>query len=315
MSKVFIVVFLIFGTVVGSGFASGKEIFVYFTRFGQLSFLYILLACLLFFLIFYFFLTKGERVLKKFDKLPFLTPLMLFVSLTFCASMFAGIKNLFFYFPVWLYYVLFLILLACCIFVTFKGIKGLEKINLFLMPITMIVFIVVLGFGLASSSVISYQTTSWAGVLYCPLYVALNTCMEGIIISKAGMNLSKKQAFWASLLSSGLIFVFLFVGNLVLIKNGDMLDSAMPFLSIAGKNVFVFMLCYCVILIGCFTTLISLCYTLKIAFQKVLKNNVAATLVAVLLPLCISILGFSQIVSFLYPIASVLGVFMLFFLI
>ncbi len=314
MLQVFAVVFLIFGTVVGSGFASGKEIFVYFSRFGTISFLYVFIACTLFFFIFYFFLTRGERVLKKVEKTPFLTPLMLFVALTFCSSMFAGIKNLFSYFPSWLYFLLLGVLVLCCVFVTLKGIRGLEKINLFLMPITVIVFIVVLGFGLASSSVISYQTTSLAGALYCPLYVALNTCMEAIIISKVGLKMSKKQALWASLLSSGLIFVFLFIGNLVLIRNGNVLESAMPFLSLASKNAVVFVMCYAVILVGCFTTLISLCYTLKIAFEKVLKNNLAASLVAVLLPLCISALGFSQIVSFLYPIASVLGVFMLVFL-
>ena len=154
-------------------------------------------------------------------------------------------------------------------------------------------------------------TSAWAGALYCPLYVVLNTCMSGLIISKSGKGLSKKQILLSSALATILLLIFLFLGNFVLQKNGEAVISEMPFLSIAGKSKLAFALCYVVILVGCFTTLISLCFTLKNSFDGVLKDQSFSCVLAVMLPFAISSLGFSKIVSLLYPICSVLGILIL----
>lgn len=313
MSKVFLIVFLIFGTVVGSGFSSGKEIMVFFSRFGVLSYLYILLAGFLFFLLFYFFLSCGDVFSKLLNKFKWLNFVTIFISIVFCSSMFAGIKSLLFYFPAWLYYILIAVLLVVCVFVTFKGINGLEKINLFLMPTASIIFVAVLIYGLTVSSDFSFSTNSWAGFLYSPLYVALNTSMSGFIISKAGGSLNKKQTFLASLFSTLLLLTFLLLGNFVLQRNSESFVSDMPFLYIVRDNPVFFTLAYFMIFAGCFTTLISLCFTLKTSFENIFKNKYVCNFSAVFLPFLISGLGFSQIISLLYPICSVLGILILLF--
>ncbi|MGN1201357.1 MAG: hypothetical protein ACI4R8_03785 [Candidatus Caccovivens sp.] len=313
MSKVLSLVFLIFGTVVGSGFSSGKEIMVFFARFGPMSYFYILMAGLLFFFIFYFFLIYGKKVSDNLDKSKWLSYLSGFMSLVFCSSMFAGIKSLFGYFPDWIYYLLMISLVVICVFVTFRGIRGLERINLILMPVTSVIFLAVLFFGMSIKSNFACQANSWAGILYCPLYVVLNTSTSGFVIAKAGDNLSKKQTVLVSLFSTFLLVLFLMLGNFVLQQNSESFLSDMPFLYIASNNPVVFCLAFVVILVGCFTTLISLMFTLKNAFKPTLKSDKISTLLAVFLPLFISGLGFSQIVSFLYPICSVLGVLILLF--
>ena len=68
MSKVFLIVFVIFGTVVGSGFSSGKEIMIFFSRLGVLSYLYILLAGFGFFWLFLFFLNLWTKSFEKSGK-------------------------------------------------------------------------------------------------------------------------------------------------------------------------------------------------------------------------------------------------------
>lgn len=306
MSKVLIAVFLIFGTVVGSGFSSGKEIFVFFGRFGKLSFLFILLACVCFFFVFRFFLLHGKNIQNTLKKYKVLRLLVLLVSLVFCASMFAGITNLFSYFGNFQIVLVSLLLLAC-VLVTARGFSSLEKINLFLMPACAVLFFVVL-LCLPKSNTNFEILNSWVGLLYAPLYVALNTCMSAVVISK--INLKKKQANLVSLLSCFLIAIFLFFGNFVLQNNGDAFFSEMPFLALAQTNPLTFCLEFVVILVGCFTTLISLCFNIKNFF-----SGRFATLFAVFLPFAISSLGFSQIVSFLYPLCSVLGVFLLLFFI
>ncbi len=312
MFKVFLVVFLIFGTVVGSGFSSGKEIMVFFSRFGGMSYVYISLAGVLFFALFYFFLSRGKKISATFEKYKFLNLIVVFISLIFCSSMFAGIKNLFSYFPNWAEHLAILLLILMTIFVTLHGISGLEKANFLLMPLTSVLFFVVLLFEIFSSSKnMMLGTSAWAGALYCPLYVALNTCMSGLIICKSGEALSKRQKLLASALATGLLLCFLFLGNFVLQKNGEFVISEMPFLAIAAKNPWTFAISYFVILVGCFTTLISLCFTLKSSFDRILKDKVFSAVLAVMIPFAISSLGFSQIVSLLYPICSVLGILIL----
>lgn len=284
---------------------------VFFSRFGVLSYLYIILAGFLFFLLFYFFLTHGKKIAKFLERTKLLNFVIAFISLIFCASMFAGIKSLFEYFPTWLYILSVVLLVLGCVVITLKGIKGFERLNLILMPATSIVFLVVLFYALSISSNFSISTSSWAGFLYSPLYVALNTSMSGLVIAKVGEGLSKKQTFFASLFSVLLLLVFLLLGNFVLQRNSESYISEMPFLYLMRDNSFMFVLAYIVVLVGCFTTLISQCLTLKSFFENLVKNQFCVSLVSVLIPFFISALGFSQIISFLYPICSVLGIFVL----
>lgn len=311
MAKVFAVVFVIFGTVVGSGFSSGKEIMIYFSRFGNWSYLYIILACVLFFLLFKIFLQKGQAVVQKYENNKIFIAVSTIISIVFCASMFAGIESLFSHFSQTSYAILIAIMLLCTIFVVKNGVSGLEKANVILMPLATIVFLVVLIFASFSSSETYPTVSSWAGALYSLFYVALNASISGVVISKLGQNMTKKQTFFASLFSCSLILIFLLLGNFALLKNSSSFYCDMPFLELVSQSKTLYILDFTVILIGCFTTLISLAFTLKDSFDKFIKNKTLSTLSAVILPFLISGLGFSQIVSFLYPICSVFGILIL----
>jgi len=300
------VVFVIFGTVVGSGFASGKEIMVFFSRFGAMSYLYIVLAGLFFFFIFLFFLTFGRKIVKHYENSFILQSISFFISLIFCSSMFAGINNLFSYFPKTVSILLLISLVVFCFISTFKGL---------LMPITSILFLAMLIYCSTRTSSFNITVSPFAGVLYSPLYVALNTCMSGVIISKIGEGLNKKQTILTCLFSTLLLLIFLFLGNFVLLSNGESFFSEMPFLFLTSENSLMFAVSYFVILSGCLTTLISLCYTIKTTMDKIIKNQFFSTGSSIFLPMGISVLGFSQIVSLVYPFCSVLGIFMLLYLI
>ncbi|MDE6583527.1 MAG: hypothetical protein K2K31_02635, partial [Clostridia bacterium] len=276
---------------------------------------YIFLAGILFFLLFYFFLRFGEKVTQKVEQIKIINWIILFISIIFCASMFAGIKNLFAYFPNWLYITLLVALLVLTFCLTVKGIGGLEKLNMILMPIASVVFFGVLIYGATMSSGYKVETTPFAGLLYSPLYVALNTSISGLLIAKVGKGLSKKQTFLSSLFSTIIILIFLFLGNFVLRQNPLVYASEMPFLSLMSSNKVMFVLIYLVLFAGCFTTLMSLCITLKISFEKFVSDQKFSSVLSVFVPCILSSIGFSQIVSLFYPIASVLGIFILLFVI
>ncbi len=315
MAKVFVAVLVLFGAVLGSGFASGKEIVVFFSRFGNLSFLYIFLAAFLFFLLFYFFLKNAEKIAIIVEKSKIIKTLTFFVSLIFCASMFAGLKNLFSHFPTFWSVFSVTAVVIICIFFTLKGFRGLEKINIFLMPFTMLAFFVVLVFCAGRNESFNYSVGASAGLLYSPLYVALNTCMSGLVLCKVAKNLNKKQVVSTCVFASFLIFFFLIFANIVLLKNGLSFFDEMPFLFLSKTNSFVFSLEFIVVFCGCLTTLLSLCFNLCSTMNYAFKNTKISAVFACLLPFALSSLGFSQIVSFLYPICSVFGIFMIFYLV
>lgn len=313
MNKVWTTVFLIFGTIVGSGFSSGKEIFVFFSRFGFLSYLYIFFASVLFFLLFYLFLRKGQRIFERFEKSKFVTIILIFISIVFTSSMFAGLKSLFSFSSSFLYVFLCAVLLSLVLFITLKGMKTLERFTALIMPICAFIFLGVLFFLIFEKSNLTYQKNSVFGVLYAPLYVALNFSTSTFIIAKAGRDLSKKQCFLASLFSSLLLFSFLMLGNFVLNMHPESFYAEMPFLFLCQGNSFFFFLAYLVIFIGCLTTLLSLCVTLNESLKAIFKNEVLTLSFSIFLPFLISECGFSYIVSYLYPSASVLAIFLLLF--
>lgn len=315
MKKVWLTVFLIFGTVVGSGFSSGKEIFVFFSRFGPMSYFYIFVACFIFFVLFYLFLSKGRFVVDKMLKIKYINIIIIFISMVFCASMFAGLKSLFSISNNWLYSVLCGALLIFTTVVTLKGVRGLEKVNIYLMPVAGVIFLAVLLFASFQTGNLEVETNSLIGGLYCPLYVALNLSTASIIISRAGEELTKKQTFFSSLFSAVLLFLFLILGNFVLRKNAESFYSDMPFLAICKENQLFYYLCYIVILAGCLTTLLSLCVTLFSSIKEMAKSKFVSVTLSVFLPFIISEIGFSYIVAHLYPLASVIGLFLLLFFI
>ena len=308
MKKVWTTVFLLFGTIVGSGFSSGKEILVFFSRFGELSYLYIVIACVLFFLLFYLFLSKGKFVIEKLEKLKIVNMILIFISIVFTASMFAGLKSLFMFSNSALYIILCAILLSFTILITLRGMKALEKVTLILMPICVFIFLSVLIYICFQNSEFAIQTKSPFGYFYCPLYVALNFSTSTFIVSKAGRDLNKKQTFLVSLFSALLLLAFLLFANFALRTHSLSHFADMPFLFLCKDNLFFFILCYSVILIGCVTTLFSLCLTIKSSVDGMFNGEALGIIVAIFLPFLISELGFSEIVSNLYPLASVLGV-------
>lgn len=309
-----VTVCLIFGTIFGAGFSSGNEIVVFFSRFGNLSYLYIILSSVMIFFVVYFFLRNGERLTDTIEKSKLLNIMVLGISVVFSASMYAGIEGLLGYLPQAPHLFLTICMFVFCLIVTIRGLGGLERANAFLVPILSAAFLIVLSFGSQEKS--SFQMTNdfgFLGLLYSPLYVALNTCMSVFVLAKRGQILNKKQTFLSSLFSAFLVLFFLLMGNFVLQKNPESFVSEMPFLYIIGKNFWLFMLEFFVILIGCFTTLISLCFTLKNSFIKNVKNDLLSIFSSVFLPYIIGFLGFSQIISFLYPICSVFGIFIVLF--
>lgn len=307
--KVFSAVLVIVGTVIGSGFMSGKEIVVFFSRFGWISFPCILIAFLLFWALFNFFLKNGDKAEEKLKKSKFSNIINFLICTILSSAMIAGCIELLSGLSLILKIVIMSAILIYCFVIIQKGLGSLEKANFVLVPIMIVVLLSGLAFAQHSSSgQFDNGFSSW-GIFYCLLYVLLNTSNSCIVLAKIGRGLNEKQKARVSLISALALFVILLFANLVLLQNKDVFSQDMPLLFLFDRPWSFVM--QAVILLGCVTTLFSLVFASSGSVRGLCRNNIFIGVISVILPLCISASGFGNIVSFLYPLTSVLAVFLL----
>ena len=194
MKKSLLASLTIIGTVIGSGFISGKEIFVFFSKFGIISFPCIFLASILFFLFFKFMLNHGQDALERIKKSKFSFVLNFILCLIFSAAMFAGIVNLLQFDKKWINFLIFFAILLLCLLVYKFGISGLSKINMVFVPIMVIVFIIIL---LPKISLKSFENMKnsllVSPIFYSLLYVFLNTANSGVMLAQLSKDMTKSK--------------------------------------------------------------------------------------------------------------------------
>ena len=277
-------VFSIVGVVFGSGFISGKEIVVYFSKFGYISLPLLLIVLALFFIVFKILLEIGDRVYARLknNKISFLINII--SSIIFAAAMFGADRNLLNFDNFYIKIVGFLIIFALCLLIFKKGIKSLNKLNLFLIPFSILIFVCLLAKKMDFSSSLFTGSSQGAAPFYSLLYVALNLSTGAVLIASLGRVLTKKQKAQASFLSALVLCLVLLIANVVLLQNPYAFSAQMPLLSLfKGQEKIILNI---IVLIGCNTTLLT----------------------SIIVPYFCSFLGFGFIVTYLYPLASTLGV-------
>ena len=309
--KVFSAILVIIGTVIGSGFMSGKEIVVFFSRFGVFSFPCIVIAFFLFWLLFNFFLKNGDKADEKLKNSKFSNVINFLICTILSSAMIAGCTELLSPLPALIRFFVLGVILFFCFFIIKKGLGGLEKANFLLVPVMVIVLIIGLICATNFSNMQISMSTSFSswGVFYCLLYVLLNTSNSCIVLAKLGKGLNKSQKARVSFLSALALFVILLFANLVLLQNKDVFSQDMPLLSLFDRPWSIVM--QAMILLGCVTTLFSLVFASSGSVRGLCRNNFFIGVTSVILPLAISAGGFGNIVSLLYPLTSVLAVFLL----
>lgn len=296
-------VFLLLGTVIGAGFASGREVFMFFGTFNLKCAFCILLCGVCFFLVCYMFLNCRERaefsVFFRSKLGSVFNFLMIFIMIISVSALTAAIStsiNVF----------VSLFSLAVCLFVVFRGIDWLKAVNLVLVPVIVVVLFIV-----SFSSVFSGETflsLTKPFVYNAFLYVGMNIFLASEVLVDASENLTKKQKFWSAFLSSLLFVLILFVLTLGFSYGKITKKEEMPILFLAGKMGSVFLRIYVFVLwAGIFTTLISIVYSMNKKLEKTFGFKKGTTVILCLAAFGLSFFGFGNIVNVFYPLEGVAG--------
>lgn len=299
----------IVGTIIGCGFLSGKELVVFFSRFGCWSYLGIFCLLFFFYSVFKFLLGLKSHVVEKISSSRLFLIFNSSVCVIFSAAMFASLKeSLDLFLPIKIF--VFILIFFLCSLILKKGLKVFGKINNFLVPIMMLIFVILLALNFDFDLSFPKTNLPFPAIFYSLLYCVLNASNSSVVIASLGQKLSEKEKARVAFFAAFVLVLILFFANSVLLENQDSLNAVMPFLSIFPswqKAVLKF-----VIILGSLTTLFSLVYNFHISLSK--KSKISAYFFSIVLPFALSFIGFGNIVAFLEPIASVLSLLVLGFL-
>lgn len=312
-------IFLILGSIIGAGFASGKEIEVFFSNAGIISFFVIFVS-----MIFLFFVLKNlitfSNNLKSFNishinKLLFkksskFFDIFLIAGLfVFLVAMIAGLNSIGkvifsnINFPV-----LTIISLFFVMFISILGIDAIKKVNLVLMPVVVLMIIVVSVFGIKSNPIQpenNFQISNiFSALKYLFLglsYISYNIVFSCSLIFEKSKNFSKKQNIANSIALTLILVLLISFVNLAML--GFKINVDLPLLAIAfSKNSvtgYIFAVCLW------FSILTSLISNLYIILNSFKTNKLLMSSIVLTLSFALSFFGFSTLINFIYPLQGV----------
>lgn len=333
MKNVFKIVFVIIGTLIGAGFASGQEIYVFFFSYGIEGFIGIIISSVVMGVLIYKtlgiinkyninsykdlldILIKNKKENKYFN---FKNIINLIINISILVTFFIMIAGFGAYFEqqFGINSLVGSSILAILNFVIFlTSVKGVIKANELLVPM-LIVFLVIIGFiNIIDINIVKLgnyiiRTNQSNYILSAIIYASYNSILliPVLITLKKYIN-TKKQILFISLISTIIVILLATIIFLILIRvDVDITKLEMPAVYVVS-NIFKFLeVIYGFIILGSiFTTSISLGTSF---LQNVSKNKKSYTQIATIMcitSVLISKIGFSNLINLLYPIFGYLG--------
>lgn len=312
----FNIIFLLIGTMIGAGFASGKEIFIFFGKYGYLGILGIIISSLLFYIVInstlkYIFNNKiysyNDFINTLFGKklsifiLSFVNIFLLLSFYIMVAGFSAFLKQEFNISTILgsstVAFLLFVILV--------NNSNGILKLNKILIPFLILIFLYLFLYSFKySNSNISYYTNS-SFILDAILYTSYNSITTIPIIISFSKNIkSKKSIKYISIITT-IIFVVLalIIFSLLQKISIDISLIEIPIMYLSNQFGILKYLYGFSIMIAIFTSAVSSGY----GFLENTTNTSIKSFVLCIFSIPFSYVGFSRLVELFYPIFGYLG--------
>lgn len=327
MKKILKAVFVIIGTLIGAGFASGQEIYIFFYQYGVNGILGIIISSVLLGFVIYKVLhickenevTNYKSFLKKLIKQEkyleiFNTIMNIFILITFYI-MIAGFGA---YFEQQFgihSFIGSIILALICYFVFLKNVSGLIKVSQYMVPLLIGSLFIIGIFVIDSENILEIshyvsENTSWKWILDSVLYGSYNTILLiPVLIALRNLVNNKKESGMISILTTILIMVLSFIVYFILTKvDVDIKNLEMPSVYVASKISPIFEYIYgFIILTSILTTSISLGTSLLENIAHSRKKYKQYAILICVSAVFVSNIGFSNLVNLLYPIFGYIG--------
>lgn len=321
------IIFVIIGTLIGAGFASGREIYLFFMKYGENGKIGILLTGFITGIIIYkvLIIVKTyeinnynkllERINWKHEKINKVINLIvnsfLLISFYIMIAGFSAYIGQTYRIPIYISSIFFV---TICYIIFKKSIQGVIKANEILVPI-LVILIAYLGtknmqyiFEQSKESAVIVKQNGW--IMASILYASYNSIiLIPVLTSLRNYIYSKKQIIKISIISSIIIIVLaIFIYGLLLRGEFFVSELEMPLIEITIQFGKIFKYIYgFVIIASIFTSAVSTGYSFLQNVTKTKKSYDIVLLIMCLTGIAVSNIGFSNLVETLYPLFGILG--------
>lgn len=328
--------FVIIGTIIGAGFASGQEIYTFFNIYGLKGLVGIFVSCLLMGIVIYKTLKISMELKSKEyeDFVKLIIPqkwqsnkILIFtinniINIFLLISFFIMISGFASYFfqefnAPKIYGGIIIAILSLITFL--KDIKGIVKINTYLIPI-LILLVILLGAKQINCGKLDFyniQTNSIKWILSSVLYASYNSIiLIPILINIKNMVKSKKQVQQISIIvTTVMIILSTIIYLLIQVFIKEVSGIEIPIVYIAGLlgNIYKYLYGF-VILVAIFTSAISAGYSFLANCSKTKKGYTYLAIIICIASMLVSKLSFSGLINLLYPIFGYLGIIQIIFI-
>lgn len=325
------VTFVIIGTIIGAGFASGQEIYLFFNRYGNMGLFGMIISCMLTGLIIYavFNILKNAQIhnysefldnINSNKAINKITQIMIqiFLLISFYI-MVAGVCAYFkqeFKISI---YISAIIMAVLCYIIFINNTKALISINVILIPF-LIIFILYIGIKNISFDMEFFKNNIWVensfGWIFSSiLYASYNSIILIPILIQMKNYIDKHSKIKVISVFCGLILLGIGICLFSLLSNGDknIATLELPMMQVIKQFGSIYLAIYgIIIVIAIFTSAISAGYGFLKNITCTNKKNKKIAAIMCISSVIISPLGFSNLVKILYPFFGVLGLIQVF---
>lgn len=318
------------GTLIGAGFASGQELYQFFTRFGFLGLIGISIAGCLFAVVGYIVLSiarnnkdiDSEKIILPFRSKPIEIILSIFLGhflFGIIVVMLAGAGALLqetYELSPWIGSTFMMVIVFLTVL---SGKSGIIKSFKLAVPFLIFGMLAVIIFALMNSDWknISSEPTDSAGswVISTILFVSYNMILATSVLVPLGKGLkTRSTALKGAIIGGVTLGVIGFLVVLVIILNSSQLKGVeVPIVHLASRLSGRIGRSYSIILlVGIYTTAVGCIFALEQKLKDKIRFDIRIFLLIIMSgALFLSNIGFSNLISVIYPISGYIGLLML----
>ena len=321
-------IFSIIGTLIGAGFASGQEMYLFFYKYGLNGILGLILCSTLISLVIYktFLIIHTKQITNyngflkevfysnKLNKASnIIVNAFLLITFYIMISGFGAYFQQQFNIPS---IIGAIILASLCFIVLIKDIEGVKNVNSIVVPVLILVILIIGSTSIKNifsrSSVVEFVSTNklkWIleAIVYCSYNMIL---VIPVLVNLGKFIKSKRQIKVVSIISGVIVFalaisIFFILSNI----NADYSKIEMPAVFVIDNNFPQFSGIYgIVILLSIFSTAISIGISFLKNITKDKKSYPQIVAIMCISGVLISNFGFSNLVKMLFPVFGYLGI-------
>ncbi len=327
-------VFVIIGTLIGAGFASGQEIYLFFFSYGIKGLIGIFISSILIGITIY----KSLILINKYNIRTYIDFLNIFIK-TRKQKCYFNIKNIINIIINIFILVTFFIMIAgfgayfeqqfginslfgsiilsiFCFIVFLRNVKGVIKASTILVPFLIITIMLIGTINIKNINFLNInqylnRTNNSNYILSSIVYCSYNSILLiPVLITLKDYLKNKKQIVFIAFITTAIVLLLSFIIFTLLIRvDVDITKLEMPAVYVVSNMSKIFEILYGIIILGSiFTTAISLGTSFLQNTSKSKKGYEQIALIMCITSCAISQIGFSNLINYLYPIFGYLGI-------